>query len=534
MKKFYVFLALLAAMLCGGVSTALAQNEEVIEFQVNAKTGDWTACNPARTWASRWAGADEELGVAIRHDNGNNNMAFYDGFNIQFFNSIGGSTTNEDYEITCDSKYYTTAVSFDFVCANDQGVAVDLYGTGAVENYSKTDPEHVEATDIDPDEEKVVFNVATLGSGTTFANTSNFVIKLVKRTGMEVLRAEFAEVLKQYGPESIDISEFPTGTLPGLYGEAEVDAFSAAVDAGFATDDMPESEITEDLLKKLMQDIKDAYAALIASKVMAYSVPTGYYRLRAAMVYTNDIDTGEKDEDGQPIMETVDLNKYMLAEKSGSSLAAVWGNLDSNDVENQARALFYITAVGDQADNGAYLYDIQSSYHQGRFNNVSTSSKVTMSTESDNLMAIEPAYTDEDEGGITYINIRVATQEPGYNYLHQGGHGGGSGKSGNVVGWNPSFNINNGPAGSEWVLEPVDAAEAEAIMAAYEPVKARQEFEAAYVELRNNAVVALNKAKDFIVGDGVITENEQFSSPWTAAKTGLLDFLYDLFRRHFG
>lgn len=533
MKKFYVFLALLATMLCGGVSTAVAQDGELIEFAINSKTGDWTAAgSPA--WAKEWATTNKE--IIIKHSKGNNNMAFWDAakLNIQFYSSVGGSTSNEDYYIIPDKKYYVAEISLDFVAGKHpnyawSAVAVTIEGE-TVESMDGEDLAHLEVTNLDPELDQVVMNIAQAGDDPhpTFANTSNFIIRLGKRTGMEITRLEFAEVLAQYGPESIDVSEFPIGTRPGLYGEAEVDAFSAAVDAAFATDDMPEDEVTEDLLKKLMQDIKDAYAVMIASKVMTYDVPSGYYRLRSAMIYTNDVDTGEKDDDGNAITETVDMYKYMLAEKSGSTLAAVWGSLVADDAENQARALFYISAVGDKADNGACLYDIQSSYHQGRFNNVSTSAKVGMSIESENLMAIEPAFTEEeDEGGTTYINIRVATQEPGYNYLHQSGHGGGSGKSGNVVGWNPSFSFSNGPAGSEWVLEPVDDAEAKAIMAAYEPIKARQEFEAAYVELRNNAVVALNKAKDFIVGDGVITENEQFSSPWSESSEGSLDNLLD-------
>ena len=533
MKKFYVFLALLATMLCGGVSTAVAQDGELIEFAINSKTGDWTAAgSPA--WAKEWATTNKE--IIIKHSKGNNNMAFWDAakLNIQFYSSVGGSTSNEDYYIIPDKKYYVAEISLDFVAGKHpnyawSAVAVTIEGE-TVESMDGEDLAHLEVTNLDPELDQVVMNIAQAGDDPhpTFANTSNFIIRLGKRTGMEITRLEFAEVLAQYGPESIDVSEFPIGTRPGLYGEAEVDAFSAAVDAAFATDDMSEDEVTEDLLKQLMQDIKDTYAAMIASKVMTYDVPSGYYRLRTAMIYTNDVDTGEKDDEGNAITETVDMYKYMLAEKSGSTLAAVWGNLNPDDAENQARALFYISAVGDKADNGACLYDILSSYHQGRFNNVSTSAKVGMSTESENLMAIEPAFTEEEEeGGTTYVNIRVATQDPGYNYLHQGGHGSGSGKSGNVVGWNPSFSFSNGPAGSEWVLEPVDAAEAEAIMAAYEPIKARQEFEAAYVELRNNAVVALNKAKDFIVGDGVITENEQFSSPWSESSEGSLDNLLD-------
>lgn len=527
MKKTYTLLFMLLGLLLSWTSPVQAQDDELIEFAINSKTGDWTASG-SPSWANEWATTNKE--ITIRHSKGNNNMAFWDAakLNIQFYSSVGGSTTNEDYYIIPSKDYYVAEVSLDFVAGKHpqyawSAVTVSIAGETA-ESLDANDQAHIEVTDLDPDAEYVVMNIAQSGDDPhpTFANTSNFIVRLAKRAGEDIVRKEFQEILDEYG--TLEMSEFPIGTRPGLYSQEAVDAFVAAVDAAYGTDDMDPSEVTSELLIQLGQAVKDAYAAMIASKVMTYDVPSGYYRLRTAMIYTNEVPTGEVDADGNAITEPVDLYKYMLAEKSGTTLAAVWGNRDADDAEAQARALFQITATGEKTDNGALIYDIRSCYHQGRFNNVSTSAKVGMSTTSENLMAIEPAFTEEEsDGGETYVNIRVSTQEPGYNYLHQGGHGSGSGTSGNVVGWNPSFTVDKGPAGTEWVLEPVDAAEAEAIMAAYEPIKARQEFEAAYVELRNNAVLALNKAKDYLVGDGVITDGEQFSSPFSQNDLGNAD-----------
>ncbi|MBO4802233.1 MAG: discoidin domain-containing protein [Bacteroidaceae bacterium] len=521
MKKFYTILTLLTALLLGGMTTVKAQNDELIEFAVNAKAGDWTACNPARTWASAWASVDQDLGIAIKHAKGNNNMAFWDGFNIQFYSSVGSSTTNEDYYIIPSKKYYVAEISFDFVAGKHpsyafSGVAVSIDGGDPVENESDSDPVHIEATDLDPTQSQAVFNVATIGDTPTFANTSNFIVRLHKRSREEVAELEFAEVLNEYG--NYDRANFPTGTEPGMYTEAALDAFFAAMEAAYATEDLPESERTADLLEKLIADIQNTYEALLASKIMTLSYPAGYYRIKAAMEYTNEVPTGEKDEDGFDIMESVEKTKFMLGEKSGNDLSAVWGDLEDDNVELQTRALWRISPLEEKAENGANVFTLSNVFNEAGFTTISTSAKVVMKAGAGELMAFEPAMTEE---GVTYINIRVAAQEIGYTYLHQSGHKSGLGVSGDVVGWEPSYSVTNGPGGTEWVLEKVDDAEAEQIIAAFIPIRERQEFEAAYVALKADAVVALNKAKDFIVGtEGIITDPDQFSSPWSDADEG--------------
>ena len=203
MKKFYVFLTLLAAMLCSGVNTAIAQDSELIEFAINSKTGDWTAAgSPA--WAKEWATTNKE--IIIKHSKGNNNMAFWDAakLNIQFYSSVGGSTSNEDYYIIPDKKYYVAEISLDFVAGKHPNyawspVAVTIEGE-TVESMDGEDLAHLEVTDLDPELDQVVMNIAQAGDDPhpTFANTSNFVVVLKPKSPLDLAWDELTATIDKY------------------------------------------------------------------------------------------------------------------------------------------------------------------------------------------------------------------------------------------------------------------------------------------------------------------------------------------------
>ncbi|MCR5181079.1 MAG: discoidin domain-containing protein [Bacteroidaceae bacterium] len=507
MKKIYSFLLGMITIFSLGVTSAVAQEEPVV-IQVNSKSGDWTDWNnnPNSPWAKKWESASTDPHLTIHQAKNANNMNYWDGTNIKFFNSVGGSTDNEDYEIIAGTGWNIIAISMDVSCDNTNGVAVTLNSDQVVESTGTDDVQHIEVTDIT--EEMVIMNVATLTSGsTTFARTSNFYVTLQAKSALDVAWDELTLVIDQYMAyyaETLEESYFKIGTEPGLYGEAEVTAFYEALKAGVeAQVDETDEEAATAALKQMAQNIIDTYEAVLASKVMTYDVADGYYRLRTGMTYVNDD------------VETV---KYMMGYKAdGNVLTAIWAT-PGEETEDQAMALWKIT------NKDGYL-DMQNMYHDGRFNNVVKSKAVTMDAASENLMVFDPVSTTD---GVTYFNIRVSTQEGSEGlYLHQGSHGGGTGKNGYLVGWNSTYNYSEDtPAASEWVLEPVDAEEAAAIIEAYEPVKQRTAFEEAYAQLNSDATAALEKAKDYII-TALITENSQFSSPWTETSEGSLDNLLD-------
>lgn len=511
MKRIYTYLLMLTALLLTGTTSVFAQDDELVTIEVNSKTGDWTAANPARTWASKW----ESYGtpsLIIEHTTADgtyhaNNMNYWgtSKSDISFYSSYGGRTTSENYYLRATGGYTIYSVSFDFVCSNDKGVSIDLNGTGAVENYSNTETEHVEVTDLIADE--VYFTVATATDGVTFANTSNFVVQLAPKSKLDAAWEELTATVNDYMTyyaESIEESYFKIGTEPGLYGETEVRAFYDALNKGIAGD-VDESDVDAAIqtLQQMKQDIIDTYEAVIASKVMAYPVADGYYRFRTAMTYVNDD------------VETV---KYMMGYKTNGTLRAIWATPEEGDVTDQAMALWKIT-------NKDGKLDVQNVFHDGRFNNVARSTAISMSPESENLMIFDPVTTID---GQTTFNIRVATQDAANGiYLHQNGHSSGAGTNGYIVGYYTSYNYaTSAPGGSEWILETVGDDEAAQIIEAYAPIKEREAFEEAYTQLTTEATAALGKAKDYIL-TALITDNAQFSSPWTESSEGSINNLID-------
>ena len=483
MKRIYSLLIVLLTMCLG----AMAQ--DTYTLQIQKSTGDWTAANPARTWAATWQSSSAPF-IYVKQAKGANNMNYYDGSNIKFFNSVGANTTgaNCDYTITCDEGWYVSAVKFDFFCDNDQGVAVALNGDEPVECFDKdaSGAEHIEATDIDP-ETAVSFNVATINGATTFANTLNFYVTLTKKSTIDVAWAEFTTTFNKYS--ALSEEDFPTGTEPGCYDEAAVQAFFKAIADAAALDELDHDDITLEQLQAATKAMDDAYEAMIASKV-AYSIADGLYRLRTAMQYN----------DGNI--------KYLLSYTLDQTKNAYWGT--PVDAEDNLAAIWRITKSGDD-------YDLVSEMSQARFATIPTSGAATLTQDAGTLMAIEAAGTD---GTDVFINLRLTTAASGSaNYVHQNGHGGGNGTGSNIVGWYTTYS-SDGPGGSEWVLEPVSESELQSAQAAYQEFKVHQDLVRAYNPLFTTAAGELAKAQDGCEGEALITDAEQFSSPFSDADEG--------------
>ena len=156
--------------LAGG---AFAVQDDVV-LNINATTGAWTATNANGTWASKWESTSDNPHVKFIASG--NNMSFYDGTNIQCYNTYGGTTTNTNYLIQAPEGWYITRVNFDFVANSANGVAVTLNGNQSAQSLSTTDTKHLEATNICKNE--VIMNVAMVNANSVFAQLTNFVVEL--------------------------------------------------------------------------------------------------------------------------------------------------------------------------------------------------------------------------------------------------------------------------------------------------------------------------------------------------------------------
>ena len=307
---------------------------------------------------------------------------------------------------------------------------------------------------------------------------------------------------------SLTGTEFNTGTEPGQYSALAVEAFQTVMQEVYNAC-QPGSSPTLEEAKDLAKRLQEAYNAVLASKV-PITLPDGYYRIRAGMKYTNDVVIGQDPETGEDIKESQEVDKYMYSYRDGNVIKGGWSTPE--DLATDCPSLWQIT-------NKDGYFDIVNMATESRFDNITaTETPVTMSAESESLMALDVAANVE---GILYVNIRVSTNEEGGTvYLHQKNHSDGAGKGSYLVIWNPTFDTAaNEPRASEWVIEPVSDEDAAQIIADYAPIREHEELVAKYKDLKAEAAAAIEAAKD-VQTVKLITNPSQISSPFSQNDLG--------------
>ena len=291
------------------------------------------------------------------------------------------------------------------------------------------------------------------------------------------------------------------GTEAGQYSAEAVAAFVAAMDKVNEMDSSGEEYSAEEI-RALIETIKSTYQAVLDSRV-PFTLADGYYRLRHAVVFLNDIPTGDVDGDGNPITVQREVNKYMYSTIRDGRIIARW-NTPAN-LDTDCPSLWKVT-------NKDGLFDIVSCATDARFDNWN-SSVLTMSKESENLIAVDFI---ENIGGAACVALRVSTQNKN-SYFHPLSHGisgvdaNGTGVEGDIIGW-----ANDASRVSEWVFEPVEDALAESIIEAYEPYKNQAVLVENFKKMLDDVKTKLEIAKDLKYSEPLITDVNQLSSPWSA------------------
>lgn len=323
--------------------------------------------------------------------------------------------------------------------------------------------------------------------------------------------AALQDLITVYAQYSVYTGSFEVGTEPGQYGEAEVEAFEDALNKAAEMDGPAGEEATAEELRALAQAIVDTYNAVLASRVpYATTVEEGYYYLVSALEWTEQGEDTTDPETGET-MPGETLYPTKAAYTDGKN--AKWGNINRED----ANFLWKVVSAGDKK------YHLINAQNESQFVACKQSTAATLSTESDSLMVFDVAGV---EG---YYNIRLdAAPERGYQYMHCEGHGGGTGKGGNIVGWCNTYEGTFGA--SEWTLEAVDEATALAIIEACSPAKKIKAMvdsiaviKAAYPAQK---IVCLDETAE-INEEIQIANAETFLSPFTEASEGSVENLFD-------
>lgn len=369
--------------------------------------------------------------------------------------------------------------------------------------------------------------VATWGSGVLTETGGNndftlYAIELVEASETELALGRLAAVLADYTANHPIPEDDLVGDSYGQYSLEAAQAYAAALE--YASDIIDaeggDLEVTE--IDAAAQAIKDAWDALVASrKPFSTFVAPGYYVIKSAFDFSKSTETepSEDPETGETIPGTTVTKHFAKAiyEEKG---AAKWKTF-----EPKADFLFKVEA--SETEN---IYKVTNMLNGMTFVNIAQSAATAMSVN-DNLISFdwrsdsEMVYANEDDEtptkAVPVVNIRLSTgAERAYQYAHCGGHGGGAGVSGNIVGWSTDM---AGIGATDWYLDPVDEATALAWIEAASPVKTItamiDSVEVIKAAFPNQKTIAEDNSTHIESNNPLIKDATQFHSPMTTDDT---------------
>ena len=318
----------------------------------------------------------------------------------------------------------------------------------------------------------------------------------------------YEQYLPGYGSETFD-----RGTEIGQYNCSDEDYNLFVTNLQLALDILEDQVVgvTVEMIEEIIKNIEDGYAAIIASLV-ELTIADGNYRIISALEWTNTerIATGEYDENEQPIYEEITTypTKAMYATLEGK---AMWANIDSTDCR-------YLWQMTNNAETG--FIKMMNIATDGILATCTQSTQATLTADSETEMSF--VFIERREDGKIVVAMKPSTGGD-YTFLHCNGHGSGTGKASNIVGWT------SGAGASQWILEPVSDEEVQTLVDAYAPIKNHELLVSMFQEAIAEGEEAIAQAKDdsFISerSEGLITSTDQFSSPFTDPTEGNINNL---------
>ena len=525
MKKIYLFLLMISGLLLS--SNSFAQQFET-EDLISADGYTVDDSNPLITDASQFSspysqndlgsadGGNLADGVLIDEDSGTFWHSYWQG------GSVAGGLHYFQVEMT-DDLDPTELIAFVFTrrgnADNDHTTAWAVMGTDNPEAskneceelaYIETPYASKTETLMSTTFERSSYKYLRFYSETQYPSTRGYfhlsefnIFTVIKKEQVDLVRAETEKLYDKYMAYQDDFYG-RTGDQPGDYSEEAVDAFLDALDAYLVLD-----MNNVDAMNAWCEQIVATYEAIAPTKLPFRGLQSGYYRIKAGMLY-NDYE-----------------DRYMMGSRADGKIWGIWSAMDPDIPEDNIQALWKITAITDST------YDVVNMYHDGRFLPVTRSANAEMTDDpaaADTLyLAFDAVATDHDEE-LSYVNIRLNSQPANdYVYLHQGGHSDGAGTNGYLVGWCNTWNY--APRASEWYFEPVEDDEAQEIIDNYADSKDKDKWLAEFKDIVKKVPGMIETAKDVqkLVEEDkpLITDVAQLSSPWTDPSEGAIANLID-------
>ena len=445
-NKYYRFLLTLMMCLTVSVPTTFAEDATI---EVRFDKGQWVDWNNniSRPFAASWystttpaisicckTGNYSTTDIRGNKFNGGSNISTFDDnqHNLMFYAGTGYNGIFSTYEIMVESGWYIKSVDFDFnanewqyvsgepVWYNTGSNSIKIGDEGEVISEGPDDNKHVSWSNDDSFVVSVPFVVSKQSEKGSFARTSNFIVVVGRQSPREEATEKvqlFYDQNKKYLKDGVT----PVGPFPGQYDEDLFNSFKNLMEEWediYTMGDFMNMGAEE--IKAIGSNLKATFEALIASRV-PMTLSNGFYRIRSAHNFAQA--------------------KYLCAQ-TGSTINAIYTSPEHLDT--------FLPAIW-KVENRNGLFDVMNVVCKARFNDVAQgSSVVTLSVESDSLIAIDPVNT---ENNVTRVNIRLAAQPANdYKYFHCVNWSS-SPETGNITLWS------NEPTSSEWIFEPVTTEE---------------------------------------------------------------------------
>lgn len=409
---------------------------------------------------------------------------------------IAGTSNGGAVNMQSTPAYFTIEVNGDYVgFKNDSGQYIDMSWSGV---KSSTWGGGVSGS------RRLSIRKATVEGVDDFT---------IARDRLNACFGNYEDHLPNYGNHPID-----RGTEVGQYNCSDEDYNTFVNNLQLALDILNgdyEGEVTIELMYEVIENIETSYAAIMASLVQL-TIADGNYRIVSALEWTKNVqvDTGEVDLDGNPIMQTITTHptKAMYAtlattNNEGKPIdgKAMWADIDSTDCR-------YLWQITNNPETG--FIQMKNIATDGILNDCSQSNPATLTIDSQTEMKFE--FIERREGGKVVVVMKPSSRGD-YGYLHCNGHNSGAGNASNIVGWNASAGA------SQWILEPVSDEEVAELVEAYAPIKDHELLVSMFLGLIAETEAAIAQAQDetYIAEyEQFITSTSQFSSPYSDPQEG--------------
>ena len=226
---------------------------------------------------------------------------------------------------------------------------------------------------------------------------------------------KYSDYLPDYGSTPIDDMR---GTEIGQYNFTDEDrnAFVENMQMALAILQDEVEDVTAEQMYAIIDAIETAYANIMASLVQL-TIADGNYRIVSALTWnkTVSVDTGQVDENGDPITEDVVIHPTKAMYATLDEGKAMWADIDSTDCR-------YLWKMTNNPETG--FIQMMNIATDGILASCSQSAQATLAKDSQTEMAFE--FIERREDGKIVLVMKPSTGGS-YAYLHCNNHGGGSG-----------------------------------------------------------------------------------------------------------